>query len=162
MAWYWYLVMGLLGVGLGWWSGGLLARRFVRRRVRPRVIEVEGGVIGVSDPNPLTLKEIADLVSEFERTHLEEPDEIRMNEKTLKMLAAATGIRVPDKGWSTPGSQLFSIPIVINELLRDGVVIPWGRGTYDPEAWLRRFGPMTNEGRDFLAKVAKARIDRDG
>jgi hypothetical protein len=77
----------------------------------------------------LGMQAVFDAITKYRTARFFEPDEIRVNTKTLDALKRSVGMRFP----SLPGcSSMFGIPVVIDDRIPDGIAIPWSNLTDGP------------------------------
>jgi hypothetical protein len=77
----------------------------------------------------LGMQAVFDAITKYRTARFFEPDEIRVNTKTLDALKRSVGMRLP----SLPGcSSMFGIPVVIDDWIPDGIAIPWSNLTDGP------------------------------
>ena len=77
----------------------------------------------------LGMQAVFDAITKYRTARFFEPDEIRVNTKTLDALKRSVGMRLP----SLPGcSSMFGIPVVIDDRIPDGIAIPWSNLTDGP------------------------------
>lgn len=65
-------------------------------------------------------------VTQYRQANYYDPTELHMSKPTIKALAKEAGIKKkPKGGWSAPGSMIFGIPIVVEEGIARGSIIPF-------------------------------------
>jgi hypothetical protein len=75
----------------------------------------------------LGMQAVFDAITKYRTARFFEPDEIRVNTKTLDALKRSVGFP------SLPGcSSMFGIPVVIDDRIPDDIAIPWSNLTDGP------------------------------